>query len=106
MALPDAQSSAYFHTRYGFYSHSYALTNTRPSICRTLCDTIDDLICAGRIEPQLGAKILRKFVPSFEKAFAENVKAVVNMKVQFPIALPSASYDKSLLKEYHHYHVF
>ncbi|KFY50243.1 hypothetical protein V496_09483 [Pseudogymnoascus sp. VKM F-4515 (FW-2607)] len=64
MALPDAQSSAYFHT----------------SICRTLCDTIDDLICAGRIEPQLGAKVLRKFVPSFEKAFAENVKAVVTMK--------------------------
>ncbi|OBT61994.1 hypothetical protein VE03_08288 [Pseudogymnoascus sp. 23342-1-I1] len=64
MASSDAESSAYFHT----------------SICRTLCDTIDDLICAGRIEPQLGVKILRKFLPSFEKAFAENVKAVVSMK--------------------------
>ncbi|KFY45801.1 hypothetical protein V494_00762 [Pseudogymnoascus sp. VKM F-4513 (FW-928)] len=60
----DAQSSAYFHT----------------SICKTLCDAIDDLICAGRIEPQLGAKVLRNFVPSAKKAFSENVKAVVNLK--------------------------
>ncbi|KFZ10407.1 hypothetical protein V502_08130 [Pseudogymnoascus sp. VKM F-4520 (FW-2644)] len=64
MASSDAESLAYFHT----------------SLCKTLCDTIDDLICAGRIEPQLGARILKNFVPSVKKAFAENVKAVVNVK--------------------------
>ncbi|KFX94019.1 hypothetical protein V490_04551 [Pseudogymnoascus sp. VKM F-3557] len=64
MASSDPQSSAYFHT----------------SICKTLCDTIDDLICTGRIEPQLGGKILRNCVSSIQKVFAENVKAVVKMK--------------------------
>ncbi|OBT54764.1 hypothetical protein VE04_06442 [Pseudogymnoascus sp. 24MN13] len=64
MASSNVESSAYFHT----------------SICKTLCDTIDDLICAGRIEPHLGAKILKNFVPSVKKAFAEHVREVVNMK--------------------------
>ncbi|KFY26527.1 hypothetical protein V493_04033 [Pseudogymnoascus sp. VKM F-4281 (FW-2241)] len=64
MASSDAESSAYFYT----------------SICKTLCDTIDDLICADRIEPQLGAKILRNFLPCFQKVFAESVKDVVNIK--------------------------
>ncbi|OBT80139.1 hypothetical protein VF21_00575 [Pseudogymnoascus sp. 05NY08] len=64
MASSNVESSAYFHT----------------SICKTLCDTIDDLICAGRIEPQLGAKILKNFMPNVKKAFAEHVREVVNMK--------------------------
>ncbi|ELR10164.1 hypothetical protein GMDG_04558 [Pseudogymnoascus destructans 20631-21] len=64
MASSDVESSVYFHT----------------SLCKTLCDTIDDLICAGRIEPQLGAKLLKNFVPSVKKAFAEHVREVVNMK--------------------------
>lgn len=58
------------------------------SICKTLCDTIDDFICASRIEPQLGAKILRNLVPSFKKAFAENVESVVTTKVQSNIPFP------------------
>lgn len=58
------------------------------SICKTFRDTIDDFICAGRIEPQLGAQILRNFVPSFQKEFAENVESVVTTKVQSNIPFP------------------
>lgn len=74
------------HKAWPLLSLPKAQTNMHLSICKTLCDTIDDLICAGRIEPQLGGKIMRNFVSSVDNAFAENVKAVVKLKVTFPIA--------------------
>jgi len=46
-----------------------------------LTDTLDDLISARRIEPQLAMKILANFDRSITEVLAEKVKARLTFKV-------------------------
>jgi hypothetical protein len=41
------------------------------------------LIRDGTIEPAIGPKIMKHFMPSFKKAFAEHVKEIATVKVNF-----------------------
>jgi hypothetical protein len=63
----------------------FQLIDIRHSIFRTLCDAIDQLIQEDKIEPTMGPKILKHFMPSFKKTFAENLKETATLKVLFPL---------------------
>ncbi|KAI9836421.1 MAG: Transcription initiation factor IIA small chain (TFIIA 13.5 kDa subunit) [Sarea resinae] len=52
----------------------------RSSLGLALTDTLDDLISARRMEPQLAMKILANFDRSISEVLADKVKARLNFK--------------------------
>lgn len=62
-------------------SKSLLLTYGYSSIGMALTDTLDDLISARRIEPQLAMKILANFDRSITEVLAEKVRSRLTFKV-------------------------
>jgi len=58
-------------------------TNFLSSIGIALADTLDELISAQKIEPQLAMRILANFDRSISEVLAEKVKARLSFKVSF-----------------------
>ena len=52
----------------------------------SLIDTLDDLVHAGRIEPQTAMKVIATFDKSITEVLADKVKARMNFKVAAPAA--------------------
>lgn len=57
------------------------------SIGQALTDTLDDMISANRIQPQLAIKVLFTFDRCITEVLADKVKARLNFKVFLPLSM-------------------